>query len=158
MDQQSGSPQLLCTVPGIGNVLAYTIAAEIGDITRFATPTKLVGYSGLCPRVYQSGESDHRGSLAKMGGGSSMSAHRAATCGRPCVDNALRSQRMSARLRTQPRKEDRQGRYRPPPRRGDLAHVAEERTFRSGRRRLASGRVTAPNGIALRERTLLPPA
>ena len=30
-------------------------------------PTKLVGYSGLCPRVYQSGESDHRGSLTKNG-------------------------------------------------------------------------------------------
>src|SRR3989449_222529 len=30
----------LVTVPGIGRVLAYTIAAEIGDISRFATPTK----------------------------------------------------------------------------------------------------------------------
>jgi transposase len=29
-------------------VLAYTIAAEIGDISRFATPTKLTGYTGLC--------------------------------------------------------------------------------------------------------------
>ncbi len=28
---------LLCTVPGISWVLAYTIAAEIGDITRFPT-------------------------------------------------------------------------------------------------------------------------
>ena len=43
-------------MPGIGWVLAYTIAAEIGDIDRFATPTKLAGYTGLCPRVYQSGE------------------------------------------------------------------------------------------------------
>jgi transposase len=42
---------LLVTVPGIGWVLAYTIAAEIGDISRFATPTKLTGYTGLCPRV-----------------------------------------------------------------------------------------------------------
>jgi len=58
---------LLLTVPGIGWVLAYTIAAEIGDITRFASPTKLAGYSGLCPRVYQSGESDRRGPLAKQG-------------------------------------------------------------------------------------------
>jgi len=58
---------LLMTVPGVGWVLAYTIAAEIGDITRFATPTKLCGYSGLCPRVYQSGESDRRGPLAKHG-------------------------------------------------------------------------------------------
>ena len=33
---------LLCTVPGIAWVLAYTIASEIGDITRFATPRKLI--------------------------------------------------------------------------------------------------------------------
>lgn len=58
---------LLMTAPGIGWVLAYTIAGEIGDISRFASPTKLVGYTGLCPRVYQSGESDHRGSLRKNG-------------------------------------------------------------------------------------------
>jgi transposase len=58
---------LLQTVPGIGWVLGYTIAAEIGDITRFASPTKLVGYSGLCPRVYQSGEADRRGPLSKAG-------------------------------------------------------------------------------------------
>ena len=47
---------LLITVPGIGWVLAYTIASEIGDIARFASPTKLCGYTGLCPRVYQSGD------------------------------------------------------------------------------------------------------
>jgi hypothetical protein len=58
---------LLVTVPGIGWVLAYTIAAEIGDISRFATPTKLTGHTGLCPRVYQSGQSDRRGALAKNG-------------------------------------------------------------------------------------------
>jgi transposase len=32
---------LLLTVPGIGWVLAYTIAAEIGDISRFPSPRKL---------------------------------------------------------------------------------------------------------------------
>src|SRR2546426_5895438 len=58
---------LLLTVPGIGWVLAYTIAAEIGDINRFASPRKLAGYTGLCPRVYQSGERDLRGPLAKQG-------------------------------------------------------------------------------------------
>jgi transposase len=58
---------LLLTVPGVGWVLAYTIAAEIGDISRFASPSKLAGYSGLCPRVYQSGSSDRRGPLAKQG-------------------------------------------------------------------------------------------
>jgi transposase len=58
---------LLLTVPGIGWVLAYTIAAEIGDIARFPSPRKLAGYTGLCPRVYQSGERDLRGPLAKQG-------------------------------------------------------------------------------------------
>jgi transposase len=58
---------LLTTCPGIAWVLAYTIASEIGDIARFRSPAKLVGYSGLCPRVYQSGERDRRGSLAKQG-------------------------------------------------------------------------------------------
>ena len=58
---------LLLTVPGIGWVLAFTIAAEIGDIHRFASPKKLCGYTGLCPRVYQSGDRDHRGPLSKQG-------------------------------------------------------------------------------------------
>jgi transposase len=57
----------LVTVPGIAWVLGYTIAAEIGDIERFASPAKLIGYSGLCPRVYQSGDSDRRGALTKQG-------------------------------------------------------------------------------------------
>jgi transposase len=58
---------LLVTCPGIGWVLAFTIGSEIGDIGRFATPRKLVGYTGLCPRVEQSGERDRRGPLRKNG-------------------------------------------------------------------------------------------
>jgi transposase len=58
---------LLRTVPGIGWVLAFTIAAEIGEIERFASPEKLTGYTGLCPRVVQSGERDRRGPLSKHG-------------------------------------------------------------------------------------------
>ncbi len=56
---------LLLTVPGIGWVLAFTIAAEIGEIERFPSPEKLAGYTGLCPRVNQSGEKDRRGPLTK---------------------------------------------------------------------------------------------
>jgi transposase len=58
---------LLQTVPGIAWVLGYTIAAEIGDIERFASPKKLCGYTGLCPRVYQSGGTDRRGHLTHAG-------------------------------------------------------------------------------------------
>lgn len=57
----------LMTTPGIGWVLGYTIASEIGDISRFGSAKKLVAYTGLCPKVYQSGGTDHRGSLAKNG-------------------------------------------------------------------------------------------
>jgi transposase len=58
---------LLLTVPGIGWVLAFTIAAEIGEIERFPSPEKFTGYTGLCPRVNQSGEKDRRGPLTKHG-------------------------------------------------------------------------------------------
>jgi transposase len=58
---------LLMSAPGIGWVLAFTIAAEIGQIERFSSPAKLTGYTGLCPRVVQSGDSDRRGPLTKHG-------------------------------------------------------------------------------------------
>jgi len=58
---------LLLTCPGISWVLAYTIAAEIGDINRFPSPRKLIGYTGLTPRVDQSGDTDRRGPLRKNG-------------------------------------------------------------------------------------------
>jgi transposase len=58
---------LLMTVPGVAWVRGYTIAAEIGDIERFPSPNKLCGYTGLCPKVRQSGSMDRRGPLAKTG-------------------------------------------------------------------------------------------
>ncbi len=58
---------LLTTVPGVAWILGYTIAAEIGDVTRFASPRKLIGYIGLTPKVEQSGERDRRGPLSKNG-------------------------------------------------------------------------------------------
>jgi transposase len=36
-------------------------------IERFSSPEKFVGYTGLCPRVNQSGEKDRRGPLTKHG-------------------------------------------------------------------------------------------
>jgi transposase len=58
---------LLVTAPGVGWVNAFTIASEIGDIKRFASPAKLCGYTGLCPRVVQSGNTDRRGPISKNG-------------------------------------------------------------------------------------------
>ncbi|MGO9151379.1 MAG: IS110 family transposase [Acidimicrobiales bacterium] len=58
---------LLQSVPGVAWVLGYTIASEIGDINRFASAKKLVGYTGLTPYVNQSGGHDWRGPLVKNG-------------------------------------------------------------------------------------------
>ena len=55
------------SAPGIGWITGFTIAAEIGDISRFSSPVKLTGYTGLCPRVNQSGEVDRRGPISKHG-------------------------------------------------------------------------------------------
>jgi transposase len=40
-----------------------------GKFVRLLDPTarKLIGYTGLCPRVYQSGQTDRRGPLTKNG-------------------------------------------------------------------------------------------
>jgi len=58
---------LLETIPGVGPLLGLTLAVEIGDGARFPTARKLVGYSGLSPRVKQSGESSRTGKLSRSG-------------------------------------------------------------------------------------------
>src|SRR3989442_7888373 len=59
---------LLDTIPGVAELLALTIAVEIGEISRFAGPQKLVSYGRLAPRVRQSGEGrPHSGPLNKSG-------------------------------------------------------------------------------------------
>jgi transposase len=58
---------ILMTAPGFGWITSFTVACEIGDINRFSTPVKLVGYTGLCPRVSQSGDVDRRGPVSKHG-------------------------------------------------------------------------------------------
>jgi len=57
--------RLLQTIPGVGPLLAAIIAAEIGDIARFESACKLRGYTGLVPRVDQSGETRRTGPLVK---------------------------------------------------------------------------------------------
>lgn len=46
----------ITSIPGIGTVTGATILGEIGDISRFEKPSKLVAYAGLDPSVYESGE------------------------------------------------------------------------------------------------------
>ena len=69
-EQALGSPQILrlMTVPGVNVHTAAAFMASIGDIRRFPTARRLVGYLGLDPRVRQSGNSDARhGHISKAG-------------------------------------------------------------------------------------------
>ena len=52
---------------GIDVVSAIGLVAEIGDINRFDSPRRLMGYLGLVPSEHSSGNSVRRGSITKTG-------------------------------------------------------------------------------------------
>lgn len=52
--QEIDSPIL--SIPGISYTLGAIIIAEIGDISNFSNPSKLLAYAGLEPSTYQSGK------------------------------------------------------------------------------------------------------
>jgi transposase len=59
--------KLLTTIPAVKYVSALTIMAEIGDITRFPSAKKLMGYAGLVPATYSSGDVIRHGRITKQG-------------------------------------------------------------------------------------------
>ena len=52
---------------GVAMVTAIGLVAEIGDLSRFDHPRKLMGYLGLVPSEHSSGERTSRGSITKTG-------------------------------------------------------------------------------------------
>jgi transposase len=52
---------------GIAQISAVTIAAELGNISRFESARQLMGYSGAVPREDSSGKRTQRGSITKTG-------------------------------------------------------------------------------------------
>jgi len=70
---ENGSPRVshvvecLQALRGIGKVTATTIVAELGSISRFEHPTKLMGYSGMVPRERSSGARVRQGGITKTG-------------------------------------------------------------------------------------------
>jgi transposase len=68
---QSTEVRRLMTVPGVNVICAQTFLAAVGDIGRFPTSRRLVGYLGLDPRVYQSGSEPARGGRISKQGSSS---------------------------------------------------------------------------------------
>jgi transposase len=57
----------LMQLPGFAVVTSMTVLAAIGDVTRFASAKKLVGYSGLGASVPASGQTHHTGPITKQG-------------------------------------------------------------------------------------------
>jgi transposase len=55
--------QWLMTMPGVGIILAATIALEIGDVQRFPSAMHLASYAGTTPRVHASGGKVRYGAL-----------------------------------------------------------------------------------------------
>jgi transposase len=52
---------------GVAQISAVTIAAELGNISRFDTPRQLMGYSGAVPSEDSSGQRTRRGSITRTG-------------------------------------------------------------------------------------------
>jgi transposase len=57
----------LMHLPGFAVVTSMTLLAAIGDITRFPSAKKLVGYSGLGASVHASGQTYRTGPITKQG-------------------------------------------------------------------------------------------
>lgn len=59
--------QALMSLRGIDLVAAMTLVAEIGDFTRFARPSELMGFLGLVPSEHSSGSTRRQGAITKTG-------------------------------------------------------------------------------------------
>jgi transposase len=57
----------LTQLPGLGTINAMTVLAAVGDITRFPSARKLVGYAGLGAGVHDSGQKHVTGKITKQG-------------------------------------------------------------------------------------------
>ena len=57
----------LAALTGLGPVLALSIRAEVGDITRFTSGPALASYAGLVPRVARSADRAFHGRITKEG-------------------------------------------------------------------------------------------
>jgi len=63
----SPDAQLLLTIPGIGELSALVIIAELGDVNRFKRAAQVASYVGLVPSIYSSADVRRIGALTKQG-------------------------------------------------------------------------------------------
>jgi transposase len=61
--------QAFTSLRGIDFVAAVTLVAEIGDFNRFAHPRDLMGFLGLVPSEFSTGDTRRQGAITKTGNG-----------------------------------------------------------------------------------------
>ena len=61
--------QALQALRGVQFLVAITVVAELGDLTRFDSPRQLGAFVGLMPSEYSSGSSRRQGGITKAGNG-----------------------------------------------------------------------------------------
>jgi transposase len=61
--------EALQAMRGVALIVAVTLVAEVGDLTRFDNPRQLMAYVGLVPSEHSSGPSIRRGGITKAGNG-----------------------------------------------------------------------------------------
>lgn len=94
--------QRLQTLPGVGPIIAATVRAELGDVTRFQGVDQVIAYAGLDPRTHQSGAFMGQKHLSKRGPGALRHALYLATlnAARNRVEWRTRYQRLLERGRS----------------------------------------------------------
>ncbi|QVV87572.1 IS110 family transposase [Methanospirillum sp. J.3.6.1-F.2.7.3] len=59
--------EILKSVPGVGDITAVTLIAEIGNFKDFSSSDKLASWLGIVPKVYQSADHQVKRSITKRG-------------------------------------------------------------------------------------------
>lgn len=120
---------------GIAQVAAATLAAELGDITRFSNPRQLMAYVGLVPSEHSSGRRRRQGGITKAGNAAA----------RRMLIEAAWSYRFPARVS---RQQLLQQERLPKPIR-DIAWKAQDRLCRRHRKLVRAGKLTTVVSAAI---------
>ena len=59
--------QALQALRGVGKIVAVSVVAEVGSLSRFSSPRQLMGYAGMVSSEYSSGNRIQRGGITKTG-------------------------------------------------------------------------------------------
>jgi hypothetical protein len=152
---------LLDTIPGVAKLLALTTAIEVGEISRFASPEKLVSYGRVAPRLHPSGQGRPGSGPLSKSGSRLLAGRRSKPRARPGANRTL-ARTLTSTSAAAPAPQLRQGRGRAqdPDRR--LAPALPQRTLqarpeihrwhvRPGELPLGLGRPTALMGLRSRD-------